>query len=156
MIKYFSLYKIPTAPLVLGLGGTLPFILLPLIIWTGSNEIKLMALYNLINYSIIILSFIGAIHWGASMIREDISFKWYLISISPAILSFLLIMGFISNYFIIFILLMIIFLMMFFIDIKAVRNEVLPEWYLSLRKLLTIIVFLSLGSVCFAINNKVL
>ena len=89
MIKYFSLYKIPTAPLVLGLGGTLPFILLPLIIWTGSNEIKLMALYNLINYSIIILSFIGAIHWGASMIREDISFKWYLISISPAILSFL-------------------------------------------------------------------
>jgi Na+/proline symporter len=65
-------------------------------------------------------------------------------------------MGFIANYLLIFIILMILFLSMFFIDIRAVRNEMLPQWYLPLRKIITIIVFLSLGSVCLAININVI
>ena len=58
MFKYFSffnLFKIPIAPLILGLGGTLPFIFLSIVIWLGSSELQLIALFNLINYSIIIL-----------------------------------------------------------------------------------------------------
>tara|TARA_B110000008_G_scaffold6710_1_gene6610 strand:+ start:4784 stop:5263 length:480 start_codon:yes stop_codon:yes gene_type:complete len=159
MLKYLSfinLYKIPIAPLIFGLSGTLPFILLSIAIWICSYELKLMALYNLINYSIIILSFVGAIHWGAAMIREDTNYKWYFISIIPALLSWFLIMGFIANYLLIFIILMILFLSMFFIDIRAVRNKILPHWYLPLRKIITIIVFLSLGSVCLAININVI
>ena len=159
MFKYFSLFnlfKIPTAPLILGLGGTLPFIFLSIVIWLGSSELKLVALFNLINYAIIILSFIGAIHWGAAMIRKDIFYRYYLISIMPAFLSWFLIMGFIANYLIIFIILMMLFLTMFFIDVKAVRNNILPEWYLPLRKIITIIVFLCLGSVCLAINIKLI
>jgi len=159
MFKYFSffnLFKIPIAPLILGLGGTLPFIFLSIVIWLGSSELQLIALFNLINYSIIILSFIGAIHWGAAMIRKDIFYRYYLISIIPAFLSWFLIMGFIANYLIIFIILMMLFLTMFFIDVKAVRNNILPEWYLPLRKIITIIVFLCLGSVCLAINIKLI
>jgi len=45
---------------------------------------------------------------------------------------------------------------MFFIDVKAVRNQILPEWYLPLRKVITIIVFLCLGSVCLAINTRLI
>ena len=159
MFKYFSffnLYKIPISPLLFGLGGTLPFILLSFSIWTASYELKLIALFNLINYSIIILSFVGAIHWGAAMIREDKNYKWYFISIMPSLLSWFLIMGFITNYLIIFLVLMILFLIMFFIDVKAVKNKILPQWYLSLRKVITIIVFLSLGSVCLALNLNVI
>ena len=155
-ISFLSLYKIPIAPLTFGLCGTLPFIFLSLAIWICAYELKLMALYNLINYSIVILSFVGAIHWGAAMIREDINYKWYFISIIPALLSWFLIMGFITNYLIIFIILMILFLIIFFIDVRAVRNKILPEWYLPLRKVITIIVFLSLGSVCLAININVI
>ena len=65
-------------------------------------------------------------------------------------------MGFIANYLLIFIILMILFLLMFFIDVKAVRNQILPEWYLPLRKVITIIVFLCLGSVCLAINTRLI
>ena len=159
MFKYFSFLnvnKTPKAPLILGLGGTLPFIILSLAIWFGSYELRLMALFNLINYSIIILSFIGAVHWGAAMLRKDTSFNYYLISIMPAVLSWFLIMGFIANYLIIFIILMMLFLVLFFIDVKAVRNNILPNWYLPLRKVVTTVVFLCLGSVCIAININVL
>ena len=155
-ISFLNLYKIPIAPLILGLGGTLPFIILSLSIWLGSYELKVMALFNLINYSIIILSFVGAVHWGAAMLRKDIFLKYYLISIIPALLGWFLIMGFIANYLIIFIILMMLFLVLFFIDVKAVRNNILPNWYLPLRKVVTTVVFLCLGSVCIAININVL
>ena len=155
-LSYFNLHKIPMPPLIFGLGGTLPFIFMSIAIWTASYEVKLLALYNLINYSIVILSFVGAIHWGAAMIREDKNYKWYLISITPTLLSWFLIMGFIANYLVIFMILMILFLAMFFIDITAVRQNILPKWYISLRKIITIIVFLSLGSVCMAINMKLI
>ena len=155
-LSFFNLFKTPKAPLILGLGGTLPFILLTLVIWLGSTELQLIALFNLINYSIIILSFVGAVHWGAAMMRNDIFYRYYLISIIPAILSWFLIMGFIANYLLIFIILMMLFLLMFFIDVKAVRNKILPEWYLPLRKVITVIVFLCLGSVCLAINTRLI
>jgi hypothetical protein len=45
---------------------------------------------------------------------------------------------------------------MFFIDIQAVREGKLPQWYLPMRKFVTIIVLLSLGSVSIAINIKVI
>ena len=155
-LSFFNLFKTPMAPLIIGLGGTLPFIFLSVVIWLGSTDLQLIALFNLINYSIIILSFVGAVHWGAAMMRNDIFYRYYLISIIPAILSWFLIMGFIANYLLIFIILMILFLLMFFIDVKAVRNQILPEWYLPLRKVITIIVFLCLGSVCLAINTRLI
>ena len=116
MLKYLSfinLYKIPIAPLIFGLGGTLPFILLSIAIWICSYELKLMALYNLINYSVLILSFTGAVHWGAAMVRNDKGYKPYLISIIPALLSWFLLIGFIVNYLIIFIVLIILYLSVF-------------------------------------------
>ena len=38
----------------------------------------------------------------------------------------------------------------------ATPLEILPEWYLPLRKVITIIVFLCLGSVCLAINTRLI
>ena len=125
-------------------------------IWVFTYELKLIALYNLINYSVLILSFTGAIHWGAAMIRNDKGFKSYLISILPALLSWFLLIGFIVNYLIIFIILIILYLIVFFIDVQATREGKLPQWYLPMRKFITIIVLLSLGSVCMAINMKVI
>ena len=155
-LSYFNLQNVPLLPLLLGIAGTIPFIFLSLSIWIFTYELKLLALYNLINYSVVILSFIGAIHWGATMVRNDNNYKSYLISILPALLSWFLIMGFIVSYMIIFIILMVLFLGMFFIDVKAVKEKIIPQWYLSLRKIITVIVFLSLGSVTMAINMKVI
>ena len=155
-LSLFNLENIPSFPLLFGIGGALPFIFLSLGIWVCTYELKLIALYNLINYSVLILSFTGAVHWGAAMVRNDKDYKSYLISIIPALLSWFLLIGFIVNYLIIFIILIILYLFIFFIDIKTVGEKKFPQWYLPMRKFITIIVLLSLGSVCMAINMKVI
>jgi len=155
-LSLFNLQNTPLLPLFFGIGGAVPFIFLSLGIWTFTYELKLIALYNLINYSVLILSFIGAVHWGAAMVRKDKGYKSYLLSIMPALLSWFLIMGFIVNYMIIFIILIILYIFVFFIDIKAVREKKLPQWYLPMRKFITIIILISLGSVCMAINMKII
>ena len=155
-LSLFNLQNIPSFPLLFGIGGALPFIFLSFGIWVCTYELKLIALYNLINYSVLILSFTGAVHWGAAMVRNDKDYKSYLISIIPALLSWFLLIGFIVNYLIIFIILIILYLFVFFIDIKTVREKKLPQWYLPMRKFITIIVLLSLSSVCMAINMKVI
>ena len=156
LLSLFNLHNIPSIPLLFGMAGAVPFAFLSLGIWFFTYELKLIALYNLINYSVLILSFTGAIHWGAAMIRNDKGYKSYLISILPALLSWFLLIGFIVNYLIIFIILIILYLSVFFIDVQAAREGKLPQWYLPMRKFITIIVLLSLGSVCMAINMKVI
>ena len=155
-LSLFNLQNIPSFPLLFGIGGALRCIFLPLGIWVCTYELKLIALYNLINYSVLILSFTGAVHWGAAMVRNDKDYKSYLISIIPALLSWFLLIGFIVNYLIIFIVLIILYLSVFFIDINAVKENYLPQWYIPLRKFITVIVLLSVGSVCMAINMKVI
>jgi hypothetical protein len=155
-LSLFNLHNTPSIPLLFGMAGAVPFVFLSLGIWFFTYELKLISLYNLINYSVLILSFTGAIHWGAAMIRNDKGYKSYLISILPALLSWILLIGFIVNYLIIFIILIILYLSVFFIDVQAAREGKLPQWYLPMRKFITIIVLLSLGSVCMAINMKVI
>jgi hypothetical protein len=156
LLSLFNLQNTPSFPLLFGIGGAFPFIFLSIGIWVFTYELKLIALYNLINYSVLILSFTGAVHWGAAMVRNDKGYKPYLISIIPALLSWFLLMGFIVNYLIIFIILIILYLSVFFIDINAVKENYLPQWYIPMRKFITVIVLLSLGSVCMAINMKVI
>ena len=155
-LSLFNLHNTPLIPLLFGIAGAVPFVFLSLGIWVFTYELKLIALYNLINYSVLILSFTGAIHWGAAMIRSDKGYKSYLISILPALLSWFLLIGFIVNYLVIFIVLITLYLIVFFIDVQAIREGKLPQWYLPMRKFITIIVLLSLGSVCMAINMKVI
>ena len=50
-LSLFNLQNIPSFPLLFGIGGALPFIFLSLGIWVCTYELKLIALYNLINYS---------------------------------------------------------------------------------------------------------
>ncbi len=58
-IKLLNLDLVPKVPLFLALGGVIPFIILSCGIWFFSYEIKLIALYNLLNYSVVIITFIG-------------------------------------------------------------------------------------------------
>ena len=74
-LSFFNLFKTPMAPLILGLGGTLPFIFLSVVIWMGSTDLQLIALFNLINYSIIILSFVVGLPnlIASNMVPENIN-----------------------------------------------------------------------------------
>lgn len=121
----------------LGYGGLLPFIaLLPAsmldphhgVVWSD-------ALYG---YGAIILSFVGALHWGMAMSLPDLSerqrslcFAWSVVPaliawpaflFSPMLAAPLLVVGFIVHY---------------LQDRRLARQATLPGWYLPLRLRLT-------------------
>ena len=155
MFKIF-LNQIPNAPLFLSLGVVFPFVLLSAGLWFLPYEYKLLALYNLLNYSVIILSFIGAVHWGVAITKGIKSYKHYLIAITPALLSWFMLIGFFANYIVILIFFLLAFLTMFFIDMHYTKSGFFPVWYLPLRKLVSIIVIISIGLAAIAVNIKVL
>jgi len=148
IFKILNIDLVPKIPLFLALGGTIPFIFLSLGIWFFSYELKLLALYNLLNYSVIIITFIGAIYWGKAMIDGDKKIKPYIISIIPSLISWFMLMGFITNYVVLLTFLIVAFFLMYFIDIKYMKKGFFPSWYMQIRKIVSFIVITTL---CFAI-----
>ena len=154
MVKLLNLSQIPFPALVCGLVGLIPFVFLSIGIYVFPYAWKLIALYNLLNYSVIILSFLGAVHWGAAIYSNNKEFKTYVWSVTPAISSWIILMGFTANYIIIVLFLILCFATTYYVDLLSTRKSFFPLWYLHLRKILTIVVFICLGFVAIAINNQ--
>jgi len=143
----------------LGYGGLIPFVLLAIAagVGLGGNAAfpaaPLLAQDNraLLAYGAVILSFVGALHWGFAMTLRELpgrsrnaAFLW---SVVPALLAWvalvlppapavaLMILGFIAQY---------------RRDVLLARVAALPAWYLPLRLRLTTIACLSLALGGFA------
>lgn len=131
----------PTSPpkhvALLGYGGLLPFIGLALLL-TFSLEYRPFCALALVNYGAVILSFVGALHWGFAMTVRDISAEQrrdrFIWSVIPALVAWvstllpiplarlLLIVGFVVH---------------FWQDRRLLRIVSLPIWYLPMRLQLT-------------------
>lgn len=137
----------PTPVGLLGYGGLLPFIGLALVIPFSDEHGEFLG-RALVAYGAVILSFVGALHWGFAMTLQELSpeqrrarFIW---SVLPALIAWpstllpvplgcvLLIVGFAAHY---------------WQDRHMVRALRLPDWYLPLRIQLT-----SVASVCLLIG----
>jgi hypothetical protein len=137
----------PRHIVLLGYGGLLPFIGLALLILT-SLEYRPFLAVALVNYGAVILSFVGALHWGFAMSVQNMSAElrrdrlvW---SVIPALIAWLstllpvplgcllLIVGFVVH---------------FWQDRQLVRVVSLQAWYLPLRLRLTVV-----ASVCLLIG----
>jgi hypothetical protein len=123
----------PRAVAWLGYGGLTPFLLLALGSLLDRHH---GALWNqaLLAYGAIILSFVGALHWGLAMTLPELSegqrSAWYAWSVAPALIAWpamlvsprlaapLLIAGFIAHY---------------LQDRRLASQAMLPAWYLPLR-----------------------
>lgn len=134
----------------LGYGGLLPFVFLTLA--SGLDEDHAPLLSNaLYAYGAIILSFVGALHWGFAMSLRSLNdhqrtaaFIW---SVVPALLAWpallmppllaapLLLAGFVANY---------------LRDRHLDRQAELPAWYLPLRFRLSSVACVCLGIGAFA------
>ena len=137
--------SLPRSVAWLGYGGLLPFLALAPaslldhhhgVVWSD-------ALYA---YGAIILSFVGALHWGLAMslpgLDERQRAALYLWSVVPALIAWpavlfspvlaapLLIVGFVAHY---------------LQDRRLVRRAPLPAWYLPLRLRLSGVACLCLG-----------
>lgn len=145
----------PRNIILLGYGGLLPFIGLALLVLT-SREYRPFCAVALVNYGAVILSFIGALHWGFAMSVHSMSaqlrrdrFIWSVIPALIAWLSTLLPVPLGCS------LLIVGFVLHFWQDRQLVRVVSLPAWYLPMRLRLTTVacVCLLVGAIAVAIHS---
>ena len=134
----------------LGYGGLLPFLVLAPASLLDHHHGAVWgdALYA---YGAIILSFVGALHWGLAMSLPDLSDRqrsaWFAWSVVPALIAWpavlfspplsapLLVLGFIAHY---------------LQDRRLARQARLPDWYLPLRLRLSCVACICLVAGVFA------
>lgn len=126
---------------MLGYAGLIPFVFFSVISMLDYSFIK-DPHYFLMTYAAIILSFMGAIHWGVAMSIDSDKANYQLgISVIPPLLGwFALLLPATYGYSI----LIISFSLLCLLDKEQNKRGVFPEWYYPMRVILTTIVVLSL------------
>lgn len=139
------LSEVPLPALVLGLGGLIPFLAGAVAVWLFEPVAARVAQDMQVAYATVILSFLGAVHWGAALSRPDgaRSWGWMGWSVTPALLAWFSVMMAPESALMA---LMACYLAAFAVDMQAVKKGLLPLWYLSLRRVLTTGAFLCLGA----------
>jgi hypothetical protein len=106
-------------------------------------------LYVLIAYAAIILSFMGAIHWGAAMSSSGNKRSQYLVvSVVPALAAWIALL---SPAVAALMILLLGFITLFLYDRAVQRSQAFPAWYIAMRKNLTIVVTLCLASAMLSV-----
>ena len=122
-----------STPRLLGFAGILPFYLslAAVLMWPQSQ----LALISLIGYGAVILSFLGAVHWGMAMQEPDQTQagRSYVFSVVPALLGWL---AFISPYQPALIVLAAGFGWVWLREYQK-PPSLMPAWYRQLRGVLT-------------------
>ena len=140
--------KAPAAALVFGLGGLLPFLGLTTFVLLGPPAARHDVMLALVHYGAIIVSFVGALHWGysvrddASGVRAWLGYGW---SVIPALVAWLALqfdagiaLRILASALIVCVL----------VDRSVARELRLPNWLISLRYRLT-----AVGAVCLLLAS---
>ncbi len=128
----------------IGIFGLVPFVLIALACWVIDPSWVPTFVNGQLVYGVVTLSFIGGIHWGATMVSPDLSAKQtkraLLWSVAPTLFACLaatagnyhlavLAVGFIGTY---------------QVDKRLYQWYELPEWFIRLRLILTFVVVAAL------------
>ena len=132
---------------LIGFGGLIPFLGCAALMYAGNAGISIIALFASAVYGAVILSFVGAVHWGLTM-REDRSPYWYVWSITPAIIGWSAIVFLEIK--ISLLALTIAFPLAWSVDRQASSHGLIPLWYLRMRHILTAGATISLLATAFA------
>lgn len=125
----------------LGYAGLLPFIVSAMFCFTDNMQWRQLALASLINYAAIIITFIGALHWGSALnALKHNSHPQLILSVVPSLIAWLAL--FLSSVYAIGILIM-LYIAMLIIDLKLWSHR---AWFVRLRIQLTIAAVLSLSA----------
>lgn len=131
----------PRAAKQLGYAGAIPFAAGALASFPISGSLREWGALLLLYYGAIILSFMGGVHWGAAMLRDDSSLTSLGKSVAPSLLALVatLIGGRTG-----FLLLAFGFAGLLIHDESETAAGRLPGWYPSLRRPLSAIVISAL------------
>lgn len=123
--------------LILGIGGLVPFVGLAAIAGLGPDTWYGYSLMALCYYGAVILTFVGALHWGYALKRSAFAGEAWLqygFSVAPAIVAWL------SLLFPVWTTLRLqaaALLICYVFDRSMARNDPVPEWFLKMRAVLT-------------------
>lgn len=142
MISAFN--RAPLAARVLALGGLIPFWALALAPRFGINPPQLQA--ALIGYGAVILSFVGALHWGIAVARDNTpqplpgwrSYGW---SVVPALLAWVAVLLPFRDALM---LLSLGFVAAMIVDQRTLAGQGLPVWFVPMRTLISVLVIVAL------------
>ena len=125
----------PPLASLMGFGGLIPFFVCAGAAHSGVAPWNALAVMACGVYGSVILSFVGAVHWGLAM-RGDRDPRWFIWSVMPALYAWLptlvldpgltllaLVPGFYLSW---------------WVDYRAWRDGLLPGWYMQLRHILTL------------------
>ena len=135
---------------IIGFSGLIPFVGCATLMYSDNTGASIIALFANAIYGAVILSFVGAVHWGLAM-REDRSPYWYVWSVTPAVLSWLAIV--LLEIRIRLVALAITFALAWSVDRQASLRGLIPAWYMQMRHILTTGATLSLLVTAFAPTN---
>ena len=132
----------------LGYAGLIPFVIFSIGSWTTLPYVA-DATQILIAYAAVILSFMGAVHWGVTISNEHRHHsKNLVVSVMPALAAWLALL--LPEIFAL-IILFAGFILLIAYDLAVAKSEALPNWYISMRIRLTFIVTLCLASTLTAV-----
>lgn len=146
------LTTIPRAPLLLGLAGLLPFLWgLATLLIPSLGDWALLTLggrftapFVQLSYGTVILAFMSGVLWGFA--TRDTAWSSYAFSVIPALWAFFMVGGgptsAAAN-------LCIGFFGLLLLDLHFWQRKAAPEWWMSLRLLLTLIVVATLLPLTF-------
>lgn len=134
--------RIPLLAAQLSYAGLIPFILLSSALWMFQDVYHGPINAALLSYAAIILSFMGAVHWGFSMEGNHEIDKWQMgLSVMPPLVAWLAsFTAPIMNYSI----LIVAFIGLCVFDDRLAMSGKVPAWYPSLRTPLTVVVAITL------------
>jgi hypothetical protein len=138
--------SVDTRLYTLGFAGLIPFVFLGVLAWLPLPEWRVMALQGLAAYAAVILSFLGAVHWGLylrSAHHRVLALPAPYWAVTPSILAWialLLPLQFGLP------LLTVLFPVVLAVDWVTLARSPMPPGYLKLRGYLTLIAVLSLLS----------
>lgn len=141
--------SLETRARLLGYGGLVPFVAGAIGIWLAAPDQEPFVTRALIGYGAVILSFLGAVHWGVAISRDGEGWPGQLtLSVVPALVAWgalmlpallgcgLLIAAFAGHY---------------LADRSAADRDILPRWYARLRVYLSVGVLACLGAAAIAL-----
>ena len=124
----------PELAVWLGYGGLVPFAICAA---AAHGSTPMLAAYGLIgaaNYGAVILSFVGAIHWGLAM-QDGRHVYWFCWSVTPALLAWAAVS--LLDVRLSILALVPAFTLAWSVDRRAFQRGLLPAWYMRLRHILT-------------------
>lgn len=131
--------RLPLPAIILGVGGTLPFLALNALIAFGPESWYGYWLVALSYYGAVILAFVGALHWAFALKRAALRGKAWLqygFSVTPALIAWLSLLfpvwtalqlqavGLLACY---------------AFDRNMARFDPVPAWFLGMREVLTLV-----------------